>query len=305
MNTPRVPYNSGLIALWEFENNFNDSGPYGYTLMNSGTAFSFTSTGILPHGTVHESSPYNTDSTFFTPPGFINRIYSGSYTFETLIYLYGFEQNNPGAGNIYNILNVLAPNTKAGLQLAIYTIGDPHDTATVVVNSAGTVTQTATGIMKNDNWYNLALTYNEPTNTTNLYIDGIQRLSVNEGAVFSGVLSTRLLNFGSSPLRGFVKNFAVYNYVRTTFENYSGYLNVNVPDNTYSFQIYDNTFKPLITGSNTSLIFNSNTSTYSVLATGIINRDSAETILITKNNWVAARINNVSGIFGNDSYTLI
>lgn len=89
----------------------------------------------------------------------------------------------------------------------------------------------------------------------------------------------------------------------------TGVISINIPDPTYSVQLYSSGFQPYLTG-NFGILRNyiASPSSYQITLTGLIAQglDTTTTplMLITQNNWVCARLQ-MTGLIGNTVYSLI
>lgn len=134
--------------------------------------------------------------------------YFSSFTYETLLYVNRFSSNNTIMGT-------------EGLM--IFRIGDTTLPSNKILEAAGQQHYNATEELKDKRWYHLALTYDQPSGRTAIYVNGVKwaesawnipRFDPNSDVGFNiGMLPG--FPWGERPLNGYMSEIRVWNVART------------------------------------------------------------------------------------------
>lgn len=131
-----------------------------------------------------------------------------SFTYETLLYVNSFSSNNTIMGT-------------EGVM--ILRIGDAPGTPRDFLEAAGRQKYNVTEALKTGRWYHVALTYNQPSGKTAIYVNGAKWAGSDWGIdgfdpnSDVGFYIGRILNFpwGDRPLNGYMSEVRVWSVART------------------------------------------------------------------------------------------
>lgn len=297
---------SGLVLFLPLEGNSNDAWVSGYNFINSGN-IGYRNFYVAPHGSLAPGSVtgYPTLSTAFAAPTRLNELlFSGNlpeYTIEADLFLTSGYTNSRQW--IFHV------STEQLLQ-----IGMAHQGGTLqsIDNDAPTSILSASGSgLVPEQWNHVAISCSKEQGRRRIYVNNEFRGQATNGghlrsgsiACLNGLIHGSLLFDVGALISGYVKNLAIYNYEKTIFEDPTKHVRIQVPDQTYDCAIYDNLFKPLLTG-NVGKHFNIQNMEYRIPTSGIKDRDNARTLLISKGSWVAGK-QDISGFYGGDYYSFV
>lgn len=155
--------------------------------------------------------------------------YFSSFTYETLLYVNSFSSNNTIMGT-------------EGVM--IFRIGDAPGVPKDVLEAAGTQNYHTTEALKTGRWYHVALTYDQPSGRTVIYVNGLKWAESAWGiAGFDpssdvGFNIGRIPGFpwGERPLNGFMSEVRVWSVART--ENQLNQNMLKIDPNTDGLAVY-------------------------------------------------------------------
>lgn len=306
------PTDSGLIALWQFENNILDSGPSGYHLSLSGLIQSsgFKTDILIPHGFYCLSGFSPTNRALFqntTLTGIFNKTNTPDFTIEFEIFPTGV-----GDGNSGEILAEVSGNLIANANywdIALFNSSNPSIQTSYTVGGVG-IAGSITSIPRQQ-WSHYAVVYTSATTGIMPYLNGVAggyqkiiRPNFTKDIMICNVRNN-VGNFiaGSNFL---LKNLAIYNYAKTTFENPNFITISGLIDNSYRVSLFDSGFNQV--SNNLLDSYNGNNQIYSLSVSGLPNNRDVNgpyKLLVYKNNWVCAR-RTLTGIYdSSNGYNLI
>ncbi len=310
---PPLATDSGLIALWNFQNNILDSGPSGYHLSKSGIAnIGFKNDIPTPPLGAFCLSGFNPNPIGLfadTLTGVFNKTITPNWTIEFQVFptgvtggdcvifqeASGINQSNPHS-NFWRIDHIGSPaSIQFGLNASGMSIGGPDNTR-----------------IPRKAWSHIAYTFNSSGNIMSKYLNGTLS-GVSTGVFYRPDMTTKIIIGAQSTFNGILisnsnvllKNFAIYNYIKTNFDVVN---NVNitidgVPNNSYAARLYDKELN--IVSNNDSHSYDANTKVYTIPLSGIFNRQVDLDMLVLKNNWVTARNNDISGLLTGYNFNLV
>lgn len=296
---------SGLIAHYQFENGLSDSGPSGYTLLVSGLSQPLYSDSEPAFGnySLKSTNSFGDGGVWLGAPGGLKTLLASgttpSFTFEFMFY------PRFGVGNgVKDFISFRDFASNVNDYRLNYQVGSI--TQLSIASPSATSNINTTNHLTYGKFLNLAITYNDTTREIKTYVNNNQ-IGTNVNVLgLSGIrtmllLGRTLVDYNDNAT-GEIDSFKIYNYVKSGFLNLNSGLYIGVPDQTYIPRLYDNSFGQVINGYNP--VYSSLSGNYFISLTGIYRKDSISKILISKNNWVAARVD-VSGALPSDRYNLI
>lgn len=285
------PTDSGLIALWRFNNDILDSGPSGYNLSLNGldpVGFNFSTRA--PDGSYSLSGFAPNDRWLYNNTnltGVMCKSGIHSFTLEFQIYPTGIIVEEGGIFDEYSSVG----GGRWGIYLFTSNkIRAYDDDLHVISNNIAPST-----------WTHVAYTYNGDTRVMRSYLNNV----IGSSGIITRPNDVSDLFIGRATILGrkssaLIKNFAIYNYIKTEFQSISN-ITVSVPSASYGAQVYDSSFSPIFTGID-SKYFDNTTNEILLIMTGIISGQL--NLSVTKNNWTAAR-KQITGVYPGDYYDLI
>lgn len=313
---PPRPTDSGLIALYEFNNNILDTGPSGYHLVQSGLPLAGfeNSIPIPPYGSFALSglsSAAQLRALFqnTTLTGVFNKTSTPNWTIEFQIFPTGVGTDSI----IFQETSGLIPfnDAPSSYWMVMYQASSPAQVKISQQISGATTQYDNININKNQ-WSHIAYAFNSSGNILSRYHNNILS-GISTGTFFRPNMTKDIVIAGrklatspflATPSTFLLKNFAIYNYEKTNFDNFNNTIRVSgIPDSSYRASIYDKSFN-LMSSDNLNT-YNGNSLIYTLPLTGVINRGNDFDLLVFKNNWICARNSNASGMVTGYSYNFI